>query len=47
MRFESTDLIQINGYSNSRQGFDLKDFLNLERCRTIPKIGKRKFGCRI
>jgi hypothetical protein len=26
IKFESTDLIQIKGYLNSRQGFDLKDF---------------------
>jgi hypothetical protein len=38
MNFESSDLIQNKGYLNSRQGFDLKDFPNLERCKTIPKI---------
>jgi hypothetical protein len=43
---ESSDLIQIEGYLNSRQGFDLKDIPNLERFKTIPKIGKWKFGCR-
>jgi hypothetical protein len=33
MKFELSDWIQIKGYSNSRQGFDLKDFSNLERCK--------------
>jgi hypothetical protein len=47
MKFKSSDLIQIKGYSNSMQGFDLKDFSNLERCKTIPKIGMWKFGHRI
>jgi hypothetical protein len=28
MKFESSDLIQIKGYLNYRQGFDLKDFSN-------------------
>jgi hypothetical protein len=32
-KFESSDWIQIKGYSNSRKGFDLKEFPNLERCK--------------
>jgi hypothetical protein len=33
MKIESSDWIQIKGYSISGQGFDLKDFPNLERCK--------------
>jgi hypothetical protein len=33
MRFESSDLIQIDGYSKSGQGFGLEDFPNLKRCQ--------------
>jgi hypothetical protein len=29
MKLESSDLIQIKGYLNLRQGFELKDFPNL------------------
>jgi hypothetical protein len=40
-KFESIDLIQIKEYLNSRQGFDLMKFPNLERFNPFQN---RKFG---
>jgi hypothetical protein len=46
MKFESMNLIQIEGYSKSRQGFVLEDFPNLRTCKPFQDR-KVKFCRRI